>query len=102
MNGFTFLKDYYEVIKKMRKQSDKQAVAFSIIGFVFEGKEPKDLSEVAEIAFESFRKSLEKSMNNAGRGGRKSKNRIETELKPNCNRIATELQPNCNRMKTVF
>jgi len=100
MNGFTFLKEYYEVIKKMRKQSDKQAVAYSIIEFVFEGKEPKDLSEVSEIAFESFRKSLEKTMNNAGRGGRKSKNRIETELKPICNRIETDLQPNGNRFLT--
>jgi len=94
------LKEYYEVIKKMRKQSDKQAVAYSIIEFVFEGKEPKDLSEVSEIAFESFRKSLEKTMNNAGRGGRKSKNRIETELKPICNRIETDLQPNGNRFLT--
>lgn len=100
MNGFTFLKEYYEVIKKIRKQADKQALTFSIIEFVFEGKEPKDLSEVAEIAFESFRKSLEKSMNNAGRGGRKNKNRIETELKPICNRFATDLQPNKNRFLT--
>ena len=100
MKGFTFLEDYYEVIKKMRKQADKQALTYAIIEFVFGGIEPKDLSEVAEIAFESFRKSLEKSMNNAGRGGRKSKNRIETDLKPICNRIETELQPNENRFLT--
>ena len=100
MNGFTFLKDYYEVIKKMRKQSDKQVLTYAIIEFVFDGKESKELSEVAEIAFESFRKSLEKSMNNAGRGGRKSKKRIETELKPICNRIETDFQPNVNRFLT--
>lgn len=97
MKGFTFLEDYYEVIKKMKKPQDRQAVAYAMLEFVFDTKEPKGLSEVAEIAFESFRKSLEKSVNNGGRGGRKKGNRIETDCKPIANRIETDLKPNCNR-----
>ena len=100
MKGFTFLEDYYEVIKKIKKPQDRQAITYAILEFAFDNQEPKGLSEVAEIAFESFRKSLEKSVNNGGRGGRKKRNRIETDLKPIENRIETDLKPNCNRFET--
>lgn len=93
MKGFIFHNEYYETLKKVKKISDKQAVLNAILDFVFENKEPQDLSEVAEIVFETFRKSLTKSKNNSGRGGRKKINRIETESKPNENRIETESEP---------
>lgn len=106
MTSFTFYETYYETLKKIRKPQDRMTLMLAIVEFVFDGKEPEDLSEGAEIAFESFRKTLEKSRNNGGRGGRKSKNRIETELKPIDNRLETELKPNCdniqNRLQNGF
>lgn len=99
MDGFTFYGEYYETLKKVKKVSDRQAILTAILEFIFEDKEPEGLSEVAEIVFEMFRKSLTKSKNNAGRGGRKNKNRIETELKPIVNRILTKTK---NGFKTVL
>ncbi len=90
MEGFTFYQEYYETLKKVKKVSDRQAILTAILEFIFEDKEPDGLSEVAEIVFEIIRKSLTKSKNNAGRGGRKNKNRIETDCKPIANRIETD------------
>ncbi len=98
MDGFTFYGEYYETLKKVKRVSDKQAILTAILEFIFEDKEPQGLSEVAEIVFETFKKSLIKSKNNAGRGGRKSKNRLSTELKPIANRILTMMK---NGFKTV-
>ena len=102
MDGFTFYGEYYETLKKVKKVSDRQAILTAILEFIFEDKEPEGLSEVAEIVFEMFRKSLTKSKNNAGRGGRKNKNRIETELKPIVNRIETDCKPNFNKNEKRF
>lgn len=96
MDGFTFYGEYYETIKKVKKLSDRQAILIAIVEFVFEDKEPNGLSEVAEIVFETLRKKLAKSKNNAGRGGRKKQNRIETDCKPIVNRLQTELKPISN------
>lgn len=96
MDGFTFYGAYYETLSKIKKVSDRQAVLSAMLEFVFEDKEPQGLSEVAEIVFETFRKSLTKSKNNAGRGGRKSRNRIETDCKPISNRIETDCEPISN------
>ena len=100
MDRFTFYADYYNLLMRLRKKSEREQVAMAIIEFVFEGKEPNGLTETAEIAFEGIRQSLEKSRNNGGRGGRKSKNRNETELKPIENRIETDCQPKDNRNET--
>ena len=100
MERFTIHQDYYNVLKRLKKRSDRAVVALAILEFAFEELEPNDLTEAGDIAFESIRQTLEKSRNNSGRGGRKMKNRMETDLKPIDNRIATELQPNYNRMET--
>lgn len=113
MERFTIQKEYYNVLKRLRKRSERAVVALAILEFAFDEIEPKELTETAEIAFEGIRQTLEKSKNNSGRGGRKMKNRIETELKtidnrlitetkPNCNRNETDLQPNENRIETVL
>ncbi len=86
MKGFTFLKSYYDIILKLRKKQDRDALLNAIVEFVFEDIEPKDLSEVAEIAFESFRQSLEKSKKN----GDNSRKGNEIELKSNLNRNQKE------------
>jgi hypothetical protein len=86
VKGFTFLKSYYDIILKLRKKQDRDALLNAIVEFVFEDIEPKDLSEVAEIAFESFRQSLEKSKKN----GDNSRKGNEIELKSNSNRNQKE------------
>ena len=86
MKGFTFLKSYYDIIQKVKKKQDRDALLNAIVEFVFEDVEPKDLSEVAEIAFESFRQSLEKSKKN----GDNSRKGNEIELKSNLNRNQKE------------
>lgn len=100
MERFTFYADYYNLLKRLRKKSEREQVLMAIIEFVFEGKEPNGLTETAEIAFEGIRQSLEKSRNNGGRGGRKTKNRNETDCQPNENRFETDCQPNYNRNET--
>lgn len=102
MERFTIHQDYYNVLKRLKKRSDRAVVALAILEFAFEEVEPNDLTEAGDIAFESIRQTLEKSRNNSGRGGRKTKNRFETDLKPIDNRMKTELQPNENRITTVL
>ena len=73
MDGFTFYKSFYNTIKKMRKPQDRIKTAFAILEYVFDDKEPEELSEIAEIAFESFRHTLQKSKNNGGCARKKTK-----------------------------
>jgi hypothetical protein len=98
MDGFTFYKSFYETMKKIRKRADRANTALAVLEFMFDDEEPQGLTESCEIAFESFRRMLEKSKHNAGRGGRPLKEngitQSETELKPNGNRLKTELKPN--------
>lgn len=111
MERFTFHKEYYEVIQRLKKPQDRAALSLAVIEFVFDEKAPDNLSEVAEMAFHLLFPKISKSKNNSGRGGRPKrqngcetvfeiKNRIETDLKPNENRNETELKPIENRMKT--
>lgn len=86
MDGFTFYVEYYETIKKVKKQSDRQALLAAIVEFVFEDKEPQGLSEVAEIVFETFRKKLTKSKNKSENAKIKSKsNQNQSENNSNQN-----------------
>ena len=111
MNGFTFQNEYYIVIKKLKKQQDRAALMLAIAEFMFENKEPKNLSDTAEMAFEILLPGLQKSKHNSGRGGRpknkigyetvlKNENRFETDLKPIENRFETDLKPIENRFET--
>lgn len=75
MDGFTFYKSFYDTIKKMKKEQDRIKTVYAVIEYMFDDVEPNGLSEVAEIAFESFKHTLDKSKNNGGsaRAKRKSK-----------------------------
>lgn len=98
MERFTIHQDYYNVLKRLKKRSDRAVVALAILEFAFEEVEPNDLTEAGDIAFESIRQTLEKSRNNSGRGGRKTKNRFETDLKPIDNRMETVLNQEKNTL----
>ncbi len=90
MEGFTFYRSFFETLKKIRNRAARAQTALGILEFVFEDEEPSGLTEVGEIAFESFRHTLDKAKNNSGRGGRPKGERCPCEEKPNGNRIKTE------------
>ena len=115
MEGFTFYKSFYETLKKIRKKQDRALAMLAVAEFMFDDEEPQDLSEVGEIAFESFRHILQKAKNMSGRGGRPSakkeetnldesenqtENQFETNLKPNQNQFETNLDENENQNET--
>lgn len=94
MDRFTFHKEYYEVIQRLKKPQDRALLSLALVEFIFEEKQPENLSEVAEMAFYLLSAKISKSKNNSGRGGRpKKQNGFETVLE-NENRIETELKPN--------
>lgn len=92
MNGFTFNKDYYDAIKKIRKDSERGAVMLAIAEYVFEGNEPQNLSESGEIVFELLRKSLEKSRKNTLNGLQPKRKRNGSETEANCKRNGSEFE----------
>jgi hypothetical protein len=96
MNGFTFYKSFYDTIKKIRKGSDRVATAWAVIEYMFDDIEPSTLSEVGEIAFESFRRTLDRSKSN-GECNRSKASRNEVETKSNENRNQVENKTICNR-----
>ena len=102
MSGFTFYENYYETLKKIRKRAERQAVALAMIEFIFEEKEPENLSEIGEIVFQSFRVSLEKSRQNARNSKKTNEKRIENETQSKAKRNANELKTNEKRMKNDF
>jgi hypothetical protein len=98
MSGFTFYENYYETLKKIRKRAERQAVVLAMTEFIFEGKEPENLSEVGEIVFQSFRVSLEKSRQNARNSKKTNEKRIENETQTKPKRNANELKTNEKRI----
>lgn len=100
MEGFTFYKSFYETLKKIRKKQDRALAMLAVAEFMFDDEEPQDLSEVGEIAFESFRHILQKAKNMSGRGGRPSAKKEETNLDENENQTETKSKPNQNQFET--
>lgn len=99
MERFTFHKEYYEVIQRLKKPQDRSMLTLAIVEFLFEEKEPENLSDVAEMAFQLLFPKLSKSKNNSGRGGRpKGSNGFKTVFE-NENRFETDLKPNENRFE---
>ena len=95
MDGFTFYKSFYETMKKIRKRTDREKISLAIIEFMFEETEPKNLSESCEIAFESFRRTLEisRARGNSAIKSNRNQNEIKTksnEIKNNTNEINDE------------
>ncbi len=104
MEGFTFYKSFYETLKKIRKKQDRALAMLAVAEFMFDDEEPQNLSEVGEIAFESFRHILQKAKNMSGRGGRPSAKKDETNLDENENQFEnqteTNSKPNQNQFET--
>lgn len=104
MDRFTFYREYYEIIQRLKKPQDRALLSLACLEFAFEGKSPQGLSEMAEMAFMLLMPKIEKSKNKAGRGGRprnnlviENQNQTETKSKPNYNQIETKLKPNENQ-----
>ena len=84
MEGFTFCRDYFDTLKKIKRKQDREALLTAIVEFVFEDKEPMELSEVASLAFEIHRNSLEisKKRSECGKSNGKQK-KIKRKAKEN-------------------
>ena len=97
MNGFTFYKNYHELIKYLNDE-DRLALFDAIVNYIFEDKEP-ELKGLLNGIWTNLKMPLDTSKNNSGRGGRKTKkkpktNQNKTDLKPNENRLETDSKPN--------
>ena len=98
MDGFTFYKSFYETMKKIRKRADRANTALAVLEFMFEDEEPQGLTESCEIAFESFRRMLEKSKSLGNNGKQSKRNQIEINSQSNENQNqSNESQSKSNR-----
>lgn len=102
MERFTFHKEYYDIIQRLKKPNDRALLTYAIIEFMFEGKEPENLSEVAEMAFHLLFPKIAKSKNNSGRGGRpKAINGCKTVLEIE-NRFETDIETDLKPIENRF
>ena len=101
ISGFIFYRSFYEAIKKLPKEYQAE-LYIAICEYVFDCKEPKNLSGVAEAIFilikpniDSATKRYEASVENGKKGGRpaKNKNPEETQQKPKKNPEETQQKP---------
>ena len=104
INGFIFYKSFYEAIKKLPTEYQVE-VYNAIFEYVFTGKEPEELSAVAEAMFilikpniDSSQKKYNASVENGKKGGRppKNKNPEKTQEKPKQNPRKTQEKPSEN------
>lgn len=86
MKGFTFYTNYYELIKYL-KDEDRLVLYDAIMKYMFEDNTP-ELDGLLKGIWVNLKMPLDTSKNNAGRGGRKPKEK--TESKPIKNRIKTD------------
>lgn len=101
MNGFTFYKSFYDTICKIRKKQDRASVALAVLEFMFEDSEPQGLSETGEIAFESFKHTLNTAKSKGMNGGTKrSESTIKSKSNENQMQIKNETKDNQNEIKT--
>ena len=105
MNGFTFYREYYDMIQRLKKPQDRANLSLAVMEFVFEDKMPKNLSDAVQMAFEILLPKLSKSKNNSGRGGR-PKTKTETKngfekLKPNCKSVSNRFSKIETERETV-
>lgn len=78
MDGFTFYKSFYETLKKIRKKADRAQAVLAVVEFMFDDEEPQGLSEVGEIAFESFRHTLTRAKKLSKNGSQTKANQMES------------------------
>jgi len=88
MKGFTFYSNYYELIKYL-PDKDRLVLYDTIMKYMFED-ETTELDGLIKGIWINLKMPLDTSKNNAGRGGRKPKEK--TEKKPIKNRLETERQ----------
>lgn len=86
MKGFTFYSNYYELIKYLPNE-DRLVLYDTIMKYMFED-EATELNGLIKGIWINLKMPLDTSKNNAGRGGRKPKDKTET--KPIKNRLKTE------------
>lgn len=60
--AFNFLRSYFDVLNQLDNDSDKLAFLTSIINKQFLDEDPKELSFIANLCYESQRHSIEKSV----------------------------------------
>ena len=60
--GFTFLRSYFDVLNKIENDADKLNFLLSIINKQFLDEDPKDLTFMVELCYESQRHAIEKSV----------------------------------------
>lgn len=108
INGFIFYKSFYEAIKKVPNEYQAE-IYNAIFEYVFYGKEPEELSNIAEAMYilikpniDSFLKKHKTSVENGKKGGRppKNKNPEKTQKKPKGNLNKTQEKPKQNPEKT--
>ena len=99
MEQFSFLRDYYETLKKIKRKQDQAFFAMAIFEFMFEDKEPDEsLSEVSLFAFEIHRKTLEISKVRSGSGTKANGKQKQSKCK--ANEKQTESKPKANAKQT--
>ncbi len=99
-DSFVFYKSFYNAIKKLPEEYQLEMYN-AITYYCFEGKEPENLSGIAEAMFilmkpniDNAEKRYNASVENGKKGGRPKKN--ENLKKPNKNLTRTKIKPNTN------
>ena len=101
MHGFTFYKSFYDTICKIRKKQDRASVALAVLEYMFEDSEPQGLTETGEIAFESFKHTLNTAKSKGMNGGTKrNETAIKSKSNQNQTQIKTETNDNQNEIKS--
>lgn len=85
MNGFTFYKDYYNLIDTLPNKEDKKEIFTAILDYMFKNEEP-NLDGHNQAIFNTLKHQLDVSKNNSGRGGK------TTQKQPKQNRKVTDRQ----------
>lgn len=102
INSFTFYRDYFNLIDTLPNKQDKMILLEAITDYMFKDIEPQ-LDGHNKAIFNTLKYQLDVSKNNAGRGGRKSKEKTEqqtelkTDKKPNDKPIENRKE---NRLKS--
>lgn len=89
MDGFTFYKSFYETMKKIRKRNEREKISLAILEYMFDEIEPENLSEGGEIAFESFRRTLDISRVRGKSGETQKENKKKSNENQKENKIET-------------
>ncbi len=96
MTGFTFCREYYDTAKKIKNKKDRDMFILAVLEFMFEDKEPIEVSDLTQLAFDKHRKSLEISKKR-GNNGKIKRSRTKIKTKSNEDQTVNKLQSNENQ-----